>query len=94
MNMPTKRGQMTMEAGVSNAIMFVVLVIAASIGASIVAGVQSGQTAGSDAANISGFGLDGLVAFAGQFDEVGLVLGAALILSTLIAGMYFLFARK
>jgi len=89
-----KKGQMTMENGLSNALMFVVLVIAVGVGATILSGIQTGQTAGSAAANITGTGLLGLTSFSGQFQNVGLVLAAALILTVLIVGLGMFFKKE
>lgn len=88
------RGQMTMEAGLSNGLMLVVLVIAIGVGATILAGIQDGQTTDGTAYNITDEGLSGLTQFAGQFDNVGLVLAAALILTVLITGLGMFFGGR
>lgn len=93
-NLETKKGQMTMEGGLSNGLMLVVLTIAIGIGATILVGIQTGQTVNGTAFNITAQGLTGLTQFASQFGNVGLVLAAALILTTLVVGLGMFFTRR
>lgn len=88
-----KKGQMTMDQGMTNVIIFAALIITLGIAATVVAGVQSGQSADGYAYNISTQGLEGLDNLSGLVDDMGTILGAVLILSLLVGGLYFFFKR-
>ena len=71
---------------------FVVFVIAIGIGASVLSGIQSGQTAASAAYNVTGYGLTGITNLANQSGNIGLILGAVIIIGLLLSA--FMVSRK
>lgn len=66
------------------AIMLGLAAIVSSITADIVSDVQADQTANSYAANISGYGLQGIDEQASWYDTIGLVIAAAIVIAILI----------
>lgn len=83
---------MELRALLPIAIAFVVVAIALSIGADILQNVQSGQTAGGYAANATDKGLLGLYKIANWLPTIGIVIGASVVIGTLIT--YFAGASR
>ena len=71
---------------------FVVFVVAIGIGASVLSGIQTGQTTNSVAYNATGFGLTGITNLANQSGNIGLILGAVIIIGLLLSA--FMVSRK
>ena len=88
MKMQNKKGQVNalLAGGVSFVLAFLLLTVGASVGGDILTNIQADQTANSAAANITQEGLDGITRYSNQFSTVGLVAGAALIISVLVGG--------
>lgn len=72
--------------GVAFILSFLLLTIGASIGGDILTNIQADQTTDSVAYNITGKGLTGITKYSNQFGTVGLIAGAALIISVLVGG--------
>jgi len=71
---------------------FVVFVVAIGIGASVLSGIQAGQVPDSVAANATGFGLTGITNLANQSGNIGLILGAVIIIGLLLSA--FMVGKK
>jgi len=71
---------------------FVVFVVAIGIGASVLSGIQTGQTTNSVAYNATGFGLTGITNLANQSGNIGLILGAVIIIGLLLSA--FMVTKK
>ena len=69
--------------------LLVVAVLAVAFSANIVTSIQNSQTAGTAAYNVTRDGGAALVNLSGQFPNMGIVLGAALIITILVAAFSF-----
>jgi hypothetical protein len=74
-----------LEGAPQMALMFGLTVLITAAISLAVESFKNTQTANSAAANVSTFGLQGLLAYSGQFNTIGVVLGVGLIITIVVA---------